>query len=91
MQVCRPVFDDQNLYAGVCWSQPKKGHTTWKEHTGFVTILEKDKVVSNPGGTKPEYKDDELQKSYQLEHKPILHGHDVCVDKKRFLFVIFST
>lgn len=87
MQVCRPVFDDTNLYAGVCWSQPKVGKTNWKDHTGFVTILEGDKVVSNPGGTSPEYKNGALQKSYQLENKPILHGHDVCVDEDKNLYI----
>lgn len=87
MQVCRPVFDDTNLYAGVCWSQPKVGKTDWQDHTGFVTILEGDKVVSNPGGTAPEYVDGTLQKSYQLKHKPIFHGHDVCVDEDKNLYV----
>ncbi|PKA99702.1 secreted protein [Flavobacteriaceae bacterium MAR_2009_75] len=87
MQVCRAVFDDDNLYAGVCWSQPKEGKTNWKDHTGFVTIMEGDKVVSNPGGTEPEYKNGILQKSYQLEEKPILHGHDVCVDEDKNLYI----
>ncbi|GAB1857550.1 peptidylglycine monooxygenase-like protein [Flavobacteriaceae bacterium MHTCC 0001] len=87
MQVCRAVFDDNNLYAGVCWSQPKVGKTNWKDHTGFVTIMEGDKVVSNPGGTAPEYKNGVLQKSYQIEEKPILHGHDVCVDEDKNLYI----
>ncbi|MEO9890923.1 twin-arginine translocation signal domain-containing protein [Aurantibacter sp.] len=87
MQVCRPVFDDNNLYAGVCWSQPKIGKTDWQDHTGFVTILEGDIVVSNPGGTAPEYSKGVLQKSFQLKHKPILHGHDVCVDEDKNLYI----
>ncbi|MFY0598179.1 MAG: 6-bladed beta-propeller [Cyclobacteriaceae bacterium] len=87
MQVCRPVFDDNNLYAGVCWSQPKEGNTNWKDHTGFVTILDGDKVVSNPGGTEPEYKKGELQPSYQLADKPIYHGHDVCIDEDKNLYI----
>ena len=87
MQVCRPVFDDANLYAGVCWSQPKVGKTDWQDHTGFVTILEGDTVVSNPGGTAPEYVDGTLQKTYQLKNKPIFHGHDVCVDEDKNLYV----
>lgn len=87
MQVCRPVFDDQNLYAGVCWSQPKVGKTNWKDHTGFVTILDGDKVVSNPGGSAPEYVEDKLQKSYQLSSRPIMHGHDVCVDNDKNLYI----
>lgn len=87
MYVCRPVFDDQNLYAGVCWSAPKDGVFNWKEHTGFVTILENNQVVSNPGGTSPIYEDNVLQPSYQLEYKPILHGHDVCIDEDKNLYI----
>ncbi|MEM6829944.1 MAG: 6-bladed beta-propeller, partial [Bacteroidota bacterium] len=85
--VCRAVFDDNNLYAGVCWSTPKGGKFNWKEHTGFTTVLEGDKVVSNPGGTAPAYENGTLQKSYQLPDKPILHGHDVCVDEDKNLYV----
>lgn len=88
MHVCRPVFDDNNLYAGVCWSKPEGGVFNWKEHTGFVTVLEGDKVVSNPGGTAPKYNDSgELQPTYQLADKPIYHGHDVCVDEDKNLYV----
>jgi len=88
MWVCRAVIDDQNLYAGVCWSMPK-GETVfdWQAHTGFTTILEGDKVVSNPGGTAPEYKNGVLQKAYQLSNKPIWHGHDVCVDEDKNMYV----
>lgn len=87
MYVCRPVFDGQNLYAGVCWSTPKNGKFDWKAHTGFVTVLEGDKVVSNPGGTIPDYVGGELQPSYQLEHKPFYHGHDVCLDEDKNLYI----
>ncbi|WP_010136442.1 twin-arginine translocation signal domain-containing protein [Ochrovirga pacifica] len=87
MSVCRAVFDEDNLYSGVCWSQPKEGKTNWKDHTGFITIMEGDKVVSNPGGTQPVYKNGELQKTFQLPNKPILHGHDVCVDNDKNLYV----
>ncbi|MEM1119426.1 MAG: 6-bladed beta-propeller [Bacteroidota bacterium] len=86
--VCRAVIDDQNLYAGVCWSMPE-GATTfdWKAHTGFLTVLEGDTVVSNPGGTAPIYDNGQLQKAYQLPNKPIWHGHDVCVDEDKNLYV----
>lgn len=88
MWVCRAVFDDNNLYAGVCWSTPKGGTFNWKEHTGFTTILEGDKVVSNPGGTTPTYNAaGKLMPSYQLADKPILHGHDVCIDEDKNLYV----
>lgn len=87
MFVCRAVFDEQNLYAGVCWSTPEGGTFDWQAHTGFVTILEGDKVVSNPGGTMPKYTDGKLEASYQLPEKPIWHGHDVCVDEDKNLYV----
>lgn len=88
MQVCRPVFDDKNLYAGVCWSEPKDKSIKANEgHTGFMTILEGDRVVSNPGGTEPTYKNGKLQDSYQLSTKPILHGHDVCIDEDKNVYV----
>ncbi|WNJ17906.1 6-bladed beta-propeller [Pontibacter sp. G13] len=87
MWVCRAVFDEQNLYAGVCWSKPEGGTFNWKEHTGFVTVLEGDQVVSNPGGTAPNYEDGVLLPTYQLPEKPILHGHDVCIDEDKNLYV----
>lgn len=87
MWVCRAVFDDENLYAGVCWSIPEGGTFDWQAHTGFVTILEGDKVVSNPGGTAPDYQDGKLQAAHQLADKPILHGHDVCVDEDKNLYI----
>ncbi len=87
MYVCRPVLDDDNLYAGVCWSVPKNGKFNGKEHTGFLTILKGNKVVSNPGGTPPNYSKGVLQETFQLEQKPILHGHDVCVDEDKNLYI----
>lgn len=87
MWVCRAVIDDNNLYAGVCWSTPEGGTFDWQAHTGFVTILEGDTVVSNPGGTAPLYQDGDLQASYQLPNKPIYHGHDVCVDEDKNLYI----
>ncbi|WP_211093166.1 NHL repeat-containing protein [Flammeovirga agarivorans] len=89
MYMCRAVFDDNNLYAGVCWSSPtNEDGYDWTKHTGFVTILENDKVVSNPGGTAPKYDDNgELLPSYQLAHQPILHGHDVCIDEDKNLYI----
>jgi len=87
MRICRPVIDEQNIYAGVCWSQPQQGGSPFAGHTGFVTILEGDRVVSNPGGTEPEYEDGVLQKSYQQPEQPIMHGHDVCVDEDKNLYV----
>ena len=50
-------------------------------------ILDKNnKVVSNIGGTKPEYKDNQLQPMVQAE-KLFVHPHDVCVDDEGSIYV----
>lgn len=83
--VCRPVIKGDNLYSGVCWSRLKYLNQT--DNSGFVTILDKDdKVVSNPGGTAPEYENGELQLMVQAD--PLfMHCHDVCVDDDEDLYV----
>lgn len=83
--VCRPVIDGENLYAGVCWSRLK--YLNRMPDSGFVTILDKNnKVVSNPGGTKPTYKKGELQ--LMVQDKPIFkHCHDVCIDEDKNIYV----
>lgn len=83
--VCRPVIDDDMLYAGVCWSRLRYLNQT--DNSGFVTILDKnDKVVSNPGGTEPHYEEGELQLMVQSD--PVFqHCHDVCVDEDKNIYV----
>jgi hypothetical protein len=87
MHVCRAVIHQQNLYAGVCWSKDTEGKTNYGD-SGFLTILDnKNRVLSNPGGTQPMYKDGKLQAATSLE-KPIFnHGHDVCVDEGHSIYV----
>lgn len=86
--VCRPVIDGPNIYAGVCWSKTRGDNKGWVRDTGFITILEGDRVVSNPGGTAPKYNDQGiLQQMYQSETPIFNHGHDVCVDKDQNLYV----
>jgi hypothetical protein len=83
--VCRPVIDGENIYAGVCWSRLRYLNQT--DRSGFVTILNgSDKVVSNPGGTKPVYKDGALQLIVQ-DKQVFRHCHDVCVDGDKNLYV----
>ncbi|MEA1786986.1 6-bladed beta-propeller [Arenibacter sp. GZD96] len=85
--VCRPVLDDDNIYAGVCWSETRSGEK-WVRDTGFVTILDgNNKVVSNPGGEAPQYINGELQKMHHLETPIFNHGHDVFVDNDKNLYV----
>jgi hypothetical protein len=76
--VCRPVIKNNNLYAGVCWSDKYL-----KLNSGFVTVLDKNnKVVSNPGGTSP--KDSKIAK----QDKPLFsHCHDVCIDDAGNIYV----
>lgn len=83
--VCRPVIDDENIYAGVCWSRLRYLNQT--PNSGFVTILDgSNKVISNPGGTKPTYIKGELQ--LMVQDKPVFqHCHDVCVDGDKNLYV----
>lgn len=93
--VCRPVIEDDNLYAGVCWSSATEYEEGKKEtepyhsspNSGFVTILDKhNKVVSNPGGTEPVYENGILKPIVQNE--PIFkHGHDVCIDNDKNIYV----
>jgi hypothetical protein len=83
--VCRPVFDEDTLYAGVCWSRLRYLNQT--PDSGFVTILDKNnRVISNPGGTKPVYLDGKLQ--LMVQEKPIFkHCHDVCIDQDKNIYV----
>jgi hypothetical protein len=83
--VCRAVIDDENVYAGVCWSRLRYLNQT--PDSGFVTILDgSDKVVSNPGGTKPVYENGKLQLIVQ-DKAVFQHCHDVCVDGDKNLYV----
>ncbi len=83
--VCRPVIKGDHLFAGVCWSRLRYLNQT--PDSGFVTILDKnDRVVSNPGGTAPEYRDGKLQ--LMLQEKPYFHHcHDVCIDNDENIYV----
>jgi hypothetical protein len=83
--VCRPVFHGDMLLAGVCWSRLRYLNQT--PNSGFVTILDgKNRVVSNPGGTEPEYRDGSLQ--LMVQEQPVFkHCHDVCVDDDENLYV----
>ena len=83
--VCRAVIDDQHLYSGVCWSRLRYLNQT--PDSGFVTILDADdRVVSNPGGTAPEYEKGQLKLMIQASNL-FNHCHDVCVDQDKNLYV----
>lgn len=80
--VCRPVIKGDYLYAAVLRS-PKLDNVG----SGFVTILNKDnQVVSNLGGSKPVYENNQLNPLSQTE-KIFFQPHDVCVDDEGCLYV----
>lgn len=80
--VCRPVIKNDHLYAAVLRS-PNLDQVG----SGFVTILDKNnKVVSNIGGTEPQYINGQLQTMTQSD-KIFVHPHDVCVDDDENLYV----
>ena len=80
--VCRPVIKDDYLYAAVLQSDKMQ----WK-HSGFITILDKsNKVISNLGGSEPQYVDGKLAEMYQTS-KHFQYPHDVCVDDEQNLYV----
>ncbi|MDI9873028.1 twin-arginine translocation signal domain-containing protein [Flectobacillus rivi] len=87
MYVCRAVFHQENLYAGVCWSKDKEGKQNWGD-SGFVTILDKNnKVVSNPGGNAPVYQNGVLLPTLATSNPIFNHGHDVCIDEDENIYV----
>jgi peptidylamidoglycolate lyase len=84
--VSRPVIQGDHLYSGVCFGAKPGDYRMWQQR-GFVTILDAtDRVVSNPGGHAPEYRDGRLQ--LLLQEQPVFSNcHDVCVDTRGDLYV----
>lgn len=80
--VCRPVVKGDYLYAAVLQSESLQG-----KQSGFITILDKEnKVVSNPGGTLPEYEAGKLKEMKQSD-RIFQYPHDVCVDNDENLYI----
>lgn len=80
--ICRPVIDDKNVYLAVLISKPP-----FNSASGFVCILnEKNEVISNPGGSIPEYQNGQLQQLHQTV-RVFQHPHDVCVDEDKNLYI----
>ena len=79
--ICRPVIKGDNVYLATIWSGEGE------PNTGFVSILDKDnKLVSAPGGSRPNYSNGKLDPMYQTL-KIFSHPHDVCVDEDDNLYV----
>ncbi|WP_439483371.1 6-bladed beta-propeller [Cyclobacterium plantarum] len=84
--VSRPVVDGENIYSGVCFGMTE-GNYNMQLNRGFVTILDQEnRVVSNPGGTEPQYENGKL--TLMLQEQPVFrHCHDVCLDRDKNLYV----
>ncbi|WAJ71896.1 hypothetical protein [Catenovulum adriaticum] len=83
--VSRAVIDDGMIYTGVCFSSDNTYGV--ERNTGFVMVIdENEKVVSNPGGTKPDYVNGKPIRMVQ-ELPVFKHPHDVCVDQQKNLFI----
>lgn len=84
--VSRPVLKGDHLYTGVCFGM-YPGDYRMHEQRGFVTILDgNNRVVSNPGGTEPTYRNGKLELMLQ-QSSVFRHCHDVCVDDEENLYV----
>jgi len=80
--VCRPVIKGDYIYSAVLQTNSRQN-----EHSGFVTILDKDyKVVSNLAGSAPNYVDGKLDDMYQTV-KCFSYPHDVCIDDEENLYI----
>lgn len=82
--VCRPVLKGDNIYAAVYRSTSEQ-----YPNSGYITILDKeDKVISTPGGTAPEYVENQLQEQQKdRSFSGFMHPHDVCIDSDESIYV----
>ena len=94
--ICRAVIHGENLYSAACWSSPKPyidgvratHPIVCSQNSGFVTILDKNnKVISNPGGTAPVYKNGKISERMVQDQKIFNHCHDVCIDNDENVYV----
>jgi len=54
---------------------------------GFISILDKNnRVISNPGGTEPVYKDGKLQKMKQNDDT-FIHPHSIMIDDEDSVYI----
>ncbi|MFD1163698.1 MULTISPECIES: 6-bladed beta-propeller [Hwangdonia] len=80
--ICRPVIHKNDIYFAVL-----KSKNAPNSDSGFLLIMnEKNEVVSCPGATLPEYKNNTLEELYQTV-RLFQHPHDVCIDDDENIYV----
>jgi peptidylamidoglycolate lyase len=81
--ICRPVVHGDCVYLATLISR-----LPWNSESGFVTILDgQDRVVSVPGGCRPQYDGQGRLDRLHQTVKVFKHPHDVCVDEDENLYV----
>ena len=79
--ICRPVIKGGNLFFAVIVTK------SWDKYDGMLAVLDRNnKVVSLPGGNKPEYSNNLLTPPIS-DKKSFLNPHDVCVDEDENIYV----
>jgi len=80
--ICRPVIHKKEIYFAVLNSKSAS-----YSGSGFVLIMnENNEVISCPGATAPEYKNQKLDELYQTIQL-FIHPHDVCIDDDENMYV----
>ncbi|WP_341214945.1 6-bladed beta-propeller [uncultured Wocania sp.] len=80
--ICRPVIHKNDIYFAVL-----KSKNAPNSDSGFLLIMNKqNEVVSCPGATFPEYKNNTLEELYQTV-RLFKHPHDVCIDDDENMYV----
>lgn len=84
--ICRPVLHGENVFFAVINSGRRKWGSDFR---GFVMVLDKEnKPISLIGGTPPETGAEGESGLYRnVEPKPFLNCHDVCLDQEGNLYV----
>lgn len=79
--ICRPVIKGGNLFFAVIVTK------SWDKYDGMLAVLDRNnKVVSLPGGNKPEYLKNVLTPPIS-DKKSFLNPHDVCIDEDENIYV----
>ncbi len=80
--ICRPVIHKNDIYFAVLKSKEAPN-----SDSGFLLIMdENNKVVSCPGATAPNYKNNKLNELYQTI-RLFQYPHDVCIDEDENVYV----